>query len=181
MEAAAVVLDLAEARAPTLGEGRLVSIDGPAGGGKTTLGEALARRGRAPLVHMDDLYEGWAGLPEVDAQLDGLLRPMARGDAGSYRRWDWYADTWAETVEVSPAPLVVLEGVGSGSRAVADLVTVLVWVDAPHDLRLRRGLERDGEAFRPHWESWAQAEAVRFADDQTRERADLHLDGRALL
>ena len=115
------------------------------------------------MVHLDDLYEGWSGLPTVDAQLEGLLRPLAEGLAGGYRRWDWPGDRWAETVTVEPGPLLVLEGVGSGAGRCADLHTVLAWVEAPHDLRLRRGLDRDGDAFAPHWERWAAAEAELFA------------------
>ena len=57
---------------PTLGAGRLVCVDGPAGAGKTTLAAALDRAFRDALrpsvpatvqtLHMDDVYEGWAGL-----------------------------------------------------------------------------------------------------------------------
>ena len=97
-------------------------------------------------MHMDDLYAGWSGIDHaVTDQLDAILRPLAEGRAGSYRRFDWVADGFAETHVVEPGPLLVLEGVGSGTRAHADLCTTLVWVDAPHDLRMTRGLERDGE------------------------------------
>ena len=112
----------------------------------------------------------------MDAQLDGLLRPLAGGgQSGRYRRFDWIEDAYAETVVVPPVPLLVLEGVGSGSLVVADLVTVLVWVEAAYDVRMRRGLERDGEAFAPYWEAWAVAEQEHFARHRTRERADLRL------
>ena len=37
----------------------------------------------ASVVHMDDLFPGWSGLPQVDAQLDGLLRPLAEGRPGA--------------------------------------------------------------------------------------------------
>lgn len=179
-DVAAQVLELAHARPPTLGRGRLVCVDGPAGSGKTTLASALALLDpRAVVVHMDDLYAGWDGLPGVADQLDGLLRPLAAGRPGSYRRWDWHAGRFAETVEVAPTDLLVLEGVGAGSGSVADLATVLVWVDAPHEARMRRGLERDGEAFAPHWEAWAAAEEAHFGAEGTRERADLRLDGSA--
>ncbi len=110
-------------------------------------------------------------------QLDGLLRPLAQGRPGRYRRYDWDAGRFAETVAVAPTPLLVLEGVGSGSLPHADLVTVLVWVEAPHDLRLRRGVDRDGESFAPHWRRWAAAEHRLFAEHRTRERADLVVDG----
>jgi uridine kinase len=172
------VLELARSRPPTLGDGRLVCVDGPAGSGKTTLADALRRREpTAVVVHMDDLFEGWDGLPTVGAQLTTLLPPLAEGRRGTYRRWDWQVSRWAERVEVAPVPLLVIEGVGSGSLEAAPFTTVLVWVEAPHDLRMRRGIERDGEAFAPYWKAWAAAEAEHFAQHRTRERAHLLLGG----
>ncbi len=175
---AVTVLTLARSRPPTLGGGRLVCIDGPAGSGKTTLADRLLElEPEATVVHMDDLFEGWGGLPTVTSQLDRVLLPLAEGRAGSYRRWDWLADAWAEEVTVEPTGLLVLEGVGSGSEQVFGLVTVLAWVEAPHDVRMRRGLDRDGEAFAPYWEAWATAEAEHFARHRTRDRADVLVDG----
>jgi uridine kinase len=175
---AQAVLELTLGRSPTLGAGRLIAIDGPAGSGKTSLAAAIAALAPgARVVHMDDLYAGWSGLRRVTEQLDPLLRPLAAGESGRYRRFDWHADAFAETVPVPPVPLLILEGVGSGSSAHAGLVTTLVWVSAPHDLRMRRGIERDGDAFAPYWEQWARDEAELFAREQTEARADVHLDG----
>lgn len=174
---ASLVHSLALSRPPTLGRGRLVCVDGPAGSGKTTLGAAVGAVAGAPVVHMDDLYEGWCGLPRVASQLDALLLPLARGEAGAYRRYDWHAGAFAETVTVAPAPLLVLEGVGAGTAAYSSLVTVLVWVEAPGELRLARGLERDGADAEPHWRQWTAAEAAHFAADGTRARADVLVDG----
>jgi len=135
---------------------------------------------------MDDLYDGWTGLDRVADQLETVLRPLAEGRSGRYRRFDWDAGAYAETVEV-PVPdagpgaggLLVLEGVGSGSRICADLHTVLVWIEAPIDVRLRRGLDRDGEELREQWLAWQVAEQAHFERDATRARADLVLDGTA--
>jgi uridine kinase len=126
---------------------------------------------------MDNLYEGWSGLPRVGVQLDRLLHPLSRNRPGSYRRWDWYAGRWAESVVVTPSPLLVLEGVGSGSRAYDGLITTLVWVEVPDDLRLTRGLSRDGVELDEHLRQWAADEQEHFARDGTRERADLVIDG----
>ncbi|PUA79585.1 uridine kinase family protein [Nocardioides currus] len=166
------VLEHASATAPTLGDGRLVCIDGPAGSGKTTLAEALAELTGAPVVHTDEMLEGWRGLPGLAASVDALLRPLAAGRS-SWRRWDWHASAWAERVPVAPAPLLVVEGVGAGAAAYDDLVTTLVWVEAEPEVRLDRWRRRDGEMMAAHWEQWLADEDALHARERTRERADL--------
>lgn len=182
-DVAEVVLRQTLAREPTLGSSRLLCLDGPAGSGKTTLARAVLAVARdqriaTALVHMDDLYPGWDGLDAVTPLIEqDLLRPLARGTPGRYRRWDWAAERFTETRTVAPTPLLVLEGVASGARAYADLVTLLVWVTAPRDLRLHRGLERDGVALRDRLETWLVDEARMFRRERTRARADVIVDG----
>src|SRR4029077_4157497 len=91
-EAAATrVVEHALSRPPTLGAGRLVCVDGPAGSGKTSLADAVARRTDAQVVHMDDLYGGWEGLLFVAGRVERLLRPLARGVHGPGGRAHWRA------------------------------------------------------------------------------------------
>jgi uridine kinase len=162
---------------PTLGPGRLVCIDGPAGSGKTTLSAGLADVvPGAVVVHCDELLQGWAGLPGLAASVQALLEPLASGQPGRWRRWDWLADAWAETHDVEPGGLLVLEGVGSWSPAVAHLVGVLAWVEADSTLRLARGIARDGEQMRARWEQWRLDEDELFARLGTRDRADVVVD-----
>lgn len=170
------VMALLDARPPTLGTGRLLCIDGPAGSGKTTAAAAVlaaASRRSAAVVHMDDLYDGWSGLPRLGPHLAGILEPLARGAAGSYRRYDWSLGRYAETVTVPPVDLLVLEGVGSGLAQYAPLRTALVWVEAEEATRLARWRARDGAAVEPFIEPWCAAEAAYFARERTRAAADL--------
>jgi uridine kinase len=167
---------------PTLRESRLVCVDGHAGSGKSTLGEAVrdlaAETGTSELVHLDDLLDGWDDLPQVAETLHrDVLAPLTEGRAGRYRRYDWHHARFAEELVVEPVDLLVVEGVGSGASAYSSLVTTLVWVDAPADLRLERGIARDGEALRPQWLRWMSAEDALFGRERTRERADVIVDG----
>ena len=177
-DAARAVLALASGRPPTLGSGRLVCIDGPAGSGKTTLATAVAAASGARVLHMDDHYEGWAGLGDAPARIrDQVLRPLAEGRPGHYHRFDWDTGRWAERHTVRPSELLVVEGVGAGSQELTAHATVLVWVEADRGVRLARGLARDGEALRAEWVRWMAAEAEHFERHRTRERADLRVDG----
>ncbi len=164
------ILALARARPATLGPGRLICIDGPAGSGKTTLAGSLGQ----PTVHMDDVYEGWTGLEAGRATVEHqVVGPLRRGEPGRYRRYDWVAGAYAEWVEVPVTDFLVIEGCGSGALAYADEITVLVWVEAPEQERMRRGLERDGDGMRDHWLRWQVDEAAMFERERTKDRADV--------
>jgi uridine kinase len=179
--AAEAAADLVLGRAAGPSGVRVLAVDGPSGSGKTTLAGSVAavlrgRGVRTAEVHMDDLYPGWDGLAEaVGLVTEQVLEPLASGRPAAFRRWDWVAHAWAERVPVPAAAAVVVEGVGCGSRPCAPHLTALVWVEADDDERMRRGIERDGEAYRPHWERWAVQERALFAAEGTRGRADLVL------
>lgn len=184
-EAATVapVVDRTLATSPRLGPVRLVAVDGPAGSGKTTFAEAVARglvgRGTdVAVLHLDDLYDGWTGLegtlwPRLAAQ---VLEPLRRGRPGRYQRYDWHAAGFDGWVDLPVPQVLVLEGCGAARRAADPLVVLRVWVEAPPEVRLARGLARDGEAMRPHWERWMRDEAAHFARERTADRADVRLD-----
>ena len=163
---------------PRCGACKVVAIDGPSGAGKTAFAAALLERlPRAHLLHMDDLYPGWDGLDQAVADLhDHVLAPLARGEQAAYQRWDWKQERYAGRQSLPATDLLLVEGVGSGSAPGAALESVLIWLEAGRDARFRRGIERDGESYLPHWQRWAAQEEARFASDGTRNRADLIVD-----
>lgn len=125
---------------------------------------------------MDDLYPGWDGLADSTRCLkDWILTPLAQNRPARYRRFDWYANAYAGWHDVPTSEVLVVEGVGSGASA--EHLSFLIWVEAPKPLRMKRGIERDGEAFRPHWERWAAQEEAMFRASRTRKRADLLVNG----
>ena len=114
---------------------------------------------------MEDRVEEW------------LLQPLGAGREGVYRRYDWHQAAYAERHTVPRVDVLLLEGVASGCVRHADRTTLLVWVEAPPDLRMRRGLDRDGPELQEHWRRWMLDEDRFHEQDRTRARADLLVDG----
>ncbi len=166
---------VARAALPRCGSVRVVCIDGPAASGKTTLAELLASMLDCPVVHLDDLYQGWQqDLGALGPRLAAwLLDPWEVGLPGRYLRFDWALGRYREWVEVPAGPLVILEGCGAAGRHIRPRAALVVWVEAPGDERLARGISRDGVGLADHWRSWQSAEDAHFAADQTRAAADV--------
>jgi uridine kinase len=159
---------------PSCGPVRVVAVDGPSAAGKSTFARRLGiALGGVPVVHADDFPVPWDGHPQawLPPLTAHVLNPLRAGRSGMFRRYDWRRGRYTDEIEVPAAPVLVIEGVG----AVGVPHGLLIWVDAPDDLRRRRAVAR-GDDMRD-WERWAVAEAGHFAAERTRARADLVIDG----
>jgi uridine kinase len=176
----AELADRVRAAPARLGATRLVCVDGPAGSGKTTFAGRLAAAlgPGAVVVPLDDLYAGWTLTGAVCRLMAGVLRPVCEGRPGAFHAYDWGTRAFSPDVTAVPAaPVLVVEGCGSGARALAAWCSLLVWVEAPQTLRIARGLARDGAELEAEWRRWQETEAAEFAREGTRERADVRVDG----
>jgi uridine kinase len=178
------LLDYVQAAPARLGRTRLISVDGPAGSGKSSLAGRIAARAEARglhtlVLHMDDLYDGWNGAVRGFGLLrDHVLKRLADGREGRYRRYDWNLGAYAE-LHVVPVTLdlLIVEGVTSADRDADAWQSLRVWIETTNEIRLERGIARDGEALRDHWLDWMRWERDHFAVENTRGRADVIVDG----
>lgn len=174
----------------------LVAVDGCGGAGKTVFAARLssdlvAAGRRTEVIHFDDFYLPLALRPtdEVKEKLVGanfdwqrlreqVLMPLRAEQEAIYARYDWGTDTLAERHTVAAGATVIVEGVGSSRNELAPLYDLRIWVDCPRDLRLRRGIERDGEKSRDRWErDWMPAEDRYVREHRPHERAEMIVSG----
>jgi uridine kinase len=178
------LLDHVQSAPARLGGTRLISVDGPAGSGKSTLAARFAARAearglRTQVVSMDDLYDGWDGAVRGFGLLrDHVLKRLAEGREGRYRRYDWHLGAYAELhVVPTTLDLLIVDGVTSADRDADPWQSLKLWVETSNEVRLDRGIERDGEALRDRWLDWMRWERDHFAVQRTRSRCHVIVDG----
>ncbi|MGV3617376.1 MAG: uridine kinase family protein [Fimbriimonas sp.] len=162
---------------PSAGRTAIVGIDGCGGAGKSTLAAALAARlPGSVVVHTDD-FASWEEPTEWWPRLlEGVLVPLSQGQPGRYQRYDWVERRLAEWHHVE-AGVVLLEGVTAIRREFRPYLAYRIWVDCPRELRLQRGLERDGAEAAPLWQEWMAAEDRYCEAQRPRDAADLIVKG----
>lgn len=166
-----------------------VAIDGPCASGKSTLGRALARGCRCPLIHMDDFYlRPEQRTPERLAEPGGnvdyerfdreILSPLCRGEAAQYRPWLCREAVFGPEITVAPTPLAVVEGSYSLRPELRDRYHLRIWVEAPWEVRRARLLKRGGPDCLARFEQiWVPLEDRYFAVCRVKECCHIHYIG----
>ena len=73
---------------------------------------------------------------------------------------------------------MIIEGVCALHQMFRDDLAVRIWIDAPHEVRLARGVARDGEGSRDTWINvWMPNELAYVERDDPVACADLIVDG----
>src|ERR671928_116465 len=94
---------------------------------------------------------------EDDPRVARALEPLAAGAPARYRPTSSGAHE-REPLEIEPADFVILEGVTASREAFRPYLAYSIWIETPRELRLRRGLGRDGEQALADWERWMTGE-----------------------
>ena len=155
---------------------RIVAVDGLGGAGKSSLAHRLAQELDARIIHTDD-FASWATPVDWWPDLIELaLKPLAAGKPARYQPTSWGGEEH-EPVVIDPTGIVILEGVTASREAFRPYLAYSIWIETPRELRLQRGLERDGEDARAQWEEWMEAEDGYIERERPAARADTVLRG----
>jgi len=132
----------------------LVGIGGRGGAGKSTLARAVPD---AEIVSTDEFWDGEGfDIPRLRRE---VVEPLSDGRPAQFASYDWTERRRRGSRTVQPEGIVVVEGVCALHRTLRDAYAVRIWVEAPADVRLTRGLARDGEEARSTWvDVWMPSE-----------------------
>lgn len=101
----------------------------------------------------------------TDLDLDPDPTPVATS------RWDWQKNSWRKAEKLYPAPLTFLTGCASAALP----VDLIIWIEAPADIRRARTARRDSYNWSSYWNIWAEQEAEIATRFHSRENADFIL------
>ena len=173
-----------ESRPPRAGSTKVIGIDGHGGSGKSTLAEHLAGSIGAETVHTDD-FASWDNPKNWwPLLIERIFEPLKSGQRTlSYRRSQWWPGHEPEPVVDQPVtPALILEGVGSLRREFRQFLSVAIFVDAPKEICIERGITRDAamgtkEEVLERWNSYFDDEMQYMARHEPERFADIVLDG----
>jgi uridine kinase len=163
-----------------------VAVDGRGGSGKTTVARQLSKALNAEIVQTDDFsswenpFDWWPLL------IDRVFKPIQMGAQTIHycRKTGWDSSLKEPTTVQLVTPIMVVEGVSSSRKEFQPYISLSIFIDAPKDICLARGIERDrlqskrSEAELTRlWSNWSSAEDAHLQRDNPKERADIVLDG----
>lgn len=148
----------------------IVAIDGACGGGKSTLGEALAAKYGGSLFHMDDFflqpqqrtkerYEEPGGNVDYERFQAEVLSHLSDEEGVFYRPFLCRTMTFGETVRVPRRRLNIVEGAYSCHPYFGEIYQVRFFVEVSAEVQKKRLLARNGkEQYRRFVREWIPME-----------------------
>ena len=168
----------------------MVAFDGPSGSGKSTLTLNLQKLLPGSQVVDIEFFYSDVGVDPPDglspeecyeqhvdwrALDEQVLRPLRRGETGSYQLYDWIAEQKGDWVSVTPEGIVLINGLYAMRPELMDVYDLTVYVDTPPTERTARLATRPDN---PVWvERWAIGFDWYIDHMRVEERADIVISG----
>ena len=157
---------------------RIIAIDGCGGAGKTTFAASLAGSlDHCPIIHTDDFASWDHPVDWYPRLIEQVLEPLRQNHVAHYQKFDWQANQLGQWETLEPCYVMILEGVSASRSEFRRYLSFSIYIETNRELRLKRGIERDGEEMLPLWQQWMVEEDEYMLRDQPQKYADLVLSG----
>jgi len=163
------------------GQTKIVVIDGPAGSGKTTLAKSLSGLlENCPIIHMDEIYEGWENAlsPKTSQDLvEWIINPLLEDKSIEYLKYDWHLEQRIEKVVINNSKVMIIEGVGASVSEISKHACLKLWIEVNEETGINRVLTRDGLQIQEQMKKWQRQESKFFIENNSKENSDIWIDG----
>ena len=163
------------------GQAKIIIIDGPAGSGKTTLAKSLSGLlENCPIVHMDEIYQGWENAlssKTFNDLTEWVINPLLESKSIEFVKYDWYLEKRIEKVVINLPRVLIIEGVGASSFDISKYACLKLWIEVNKETGINRVLTRDGQQIQEQMEKWQTQESKFFLENNSKEKSDIWIDG----
>jgi uridine kinase len=150
----------------------IIGVDGAGGSGKSTFVNELAENLiNTEIVRMDDFYKPEYLRKEPNAGNEigfffdwrklerEVLIPFTNYSDINFQKYDWPSNTLKYRQKIPRESNIIIEGVYSIRKELADYYDLKIWIDCPSEICLARGIARDGIEIKEYWQNvWMKQE-----------------------
>lgn len=168
----------------------LIAIDGPCGGGKSSLAELLAELFPSRLLHMDDYYlplerraPDWEQTPCGNMDLERFRReallPAGNGESVLCRPYSCQQGKLLDAIELPAAPLTIVEGSYSHHPLLAPQYDLKIFLHCQRQEQLARLRRREGAHYDAYLQRWIPLEEAYYQTYHILSDCDMSFDNTA--
>lgn len=173
-----IVFQIAKAAPPDGMTSKIIAIDGCGGAGKSTLALKLSKCfDDCPVIHTDDFASWDNSTSWFPRMLEQALIPLSQNQIARFQKYDWNEKKLADWITIEPQEYIILEGVTAARKEFRPYLAFSIYVETDRELRLKRGLERDGTDAKAQWLRWMQEEDEYIFRDQTKDFVNVIVSG----
>lgn len=167
-----------------------IAIDGLGGSGKSTLADELSGYvNNAIIIRMDDFYKTKEMRNKLNSKEDiggyfdwerlekQILIPFAEDRSSKYQKYNWLNDKLCNSGNIQKSKNIIVEGIYSNRTELSKYYNIKIWIECPEDIRLSRGIARDGKEMKEYWQNvWVIQEKRYYEEHKPYLRADIILN-----
>lgn len=164
----------------------VISIDGPCGGGKTTIANEIEKNLGYNILHMDDFYlpfqkrdKNWtniiAGHMDFDRIIDTVLEPYKNKQKTNYISYDCHSDKYLQEIPIDLDKFLVIEGSYTAHPNLSKYVDLKIFVDIDKDEQVKRLTKRNPDVVDKFLSMWVPFENNYFNTLKIKDNSDLVL------
>ena len=165
----------------------VISIDGPCGGGKSTLAAEIEKELGFNVLHMDDFYlpfqmrdKNWmniiAGHMDFDRLIENVLIPFKEKRKTNYISYDCHSDKYLQEIPIDLDKIFVIEGSYTSHPMLDEYVDIKIFVNIDEDEQKERLTKRNPDVVDKFLSMWVPFENRYFEELKIKDRSDLVLN-----